>query len=130
MIECSICKASNEDRSLYCMECGQRLMPKVPDPSATVNNLPTANAGFQQVNLTNSGRLHSPILDLGGHSAGKSARGQFGMDEEIPHTANRQNNISRNGLHSPLLDGRNQFVNPYPYSDEDDENEGKNKHST
>jgi hypothetical protein len=105
VIECSICKANNEDKSLYCLECGQRLIPKVPNAQTTANTLPSVN---QQINNSGSGRLHSPMLDMGGSPQGVNG-------------GRPNNNISRNGLHSPLLDGQNNLVNLYPNSTEDEE---------
>ncbi len=121
MIECSICKANNEDKSLFCLECGQRLIPKVPDAHITANILPATN--FQQINTSNSARLHSPILDLGGQAENKKSKPlnkPVGFAEATQREANtgRANGISRNGLHSPLLDGQNHFANPYPDQDE------------
>ncbi len=110
MIECSNCKAHNQDRSLYCLECGQRLKAKFPDPA----NSATAS-------LTSSGRLHSPILDLGEQQVkrNKGTNIQFGTSEHIELNNSHSNSISRNGLHSPLLDGKNYFANPYPNSNRD-----------
>ena len=123
MIECSICKAHNEDKSLYCVECGQRLIPKVPNSGTTANILPSSNPNLQPINLTNSGRLHSPILDLGAEGSGRRAQDKFGVAKDMPTNSGRPNNISRNGLHSPLLDGKNRFINPHPYSESDNDDE-------
>jgi hypothetical protein len=87
----------------------------VPDPNATANILPSSNPHLKQINMTNSGRLHSPILDLGGQATRKG-KNQFSMTENMSPEVNtgHSNSISRNGLYSPLLDGTNHFVNPYP----------------
>ncbi len=112
MIECSICKANNEDRSLYCLECGQRLQPKFQEPqnkdASTANNLPTVN----QNPFQSSGRLHSPILDL--EQTENTGRGNNHQFTSLDHDDMGSSRISRNGLHSPLLDGKNYFANPYP----------------
>jgi hypothetical protein len=103
VIQCSICKANNEDRSLYCLECGQRLIPVSTDNTVTSDIAPTSTG--QKPNFSASSRLRSPILDLG-----------KGADTNDSHS----NSISRNGLHSPLLDGQNYFTNPHPQNEPED----------
>ncbi len=134
MIECSICKTNNEDRSLYCLECGQRLKPKgsLNSDLTTADVLPT----FKQDANPSSSKLHSPMLDLGEQPIGrrnKAANNQLNAAESSfnePSGA-RSMGISRNGLHSPLLDRRNSFPNPYPDQDlaKNDAPESNNRNS-
>lgn len=111
VIECSICKTKNGDKALYCFECGQRLMPQVPQVNNNIAGANTNSTQFQQINLTSSGRLHSPILDLGGQTSFKKGKNQFAID---PDESDPRLSVSHNGLHSPLLDGRNNSSNTLP----------------
>jgi hypothetical protein len=124
VIECSICKAHNEDRSLFCLECGQRLIPRVPDANTTANILPSTNSGLQPINHSVSGRLHSPMLDMDDEQEERRNQSRFNSGQDFSREANagRPHSISRNGLHSPLLD-QNQFTNPHPYSNKHREEE-------
>ncbi len=100
MIQCSICNATNEDRSTFCSECGQRLGQK---PQGLVSNSdPSKSDELLQAPKLDavpghpSFKLHSPILDLGAS--------EKNLDNE---QIDSPDSAPRNGLHSPLLDVQN-----------------------
>ena len=127
MIECSICNAANEDRSLFCSECGQRLAAKsqsiASDSDQTTSEVLLQTPRLDAVPSHPSFKLHSPILDLGASEKNQFNRkgGSSGLESEYEGTVNQEssgrnpNSISRNGLHSPLLDGRDKN-NSFPKS--------------
>lgn len=98
MIECPICKSRNQDESIYCSECGQRLHPA--DNSSL--------------------KLHSPLLDDRTSQQHLPAANQTrtGLaNSQAPVNNARPGPSPQNGLHSPLLDAWNTNPLPAPQSD-------------
>lgn len=74
MIQCPICHVLNEDRSLFCAECGQRFAPQAPAPQAPAPQVNAPSPPPENINATPPPeappkrpaiKLHSPILGGG-----------------------------------------------------------------
>lgn len=82
MIECQICKVTNDERALFCVECGQRLKQTQPtgiDISQDATKDELANP-TQDRSLRPSVKLHSPILD---------GKGSYQEDTLLPNISRR-----------------------------------------
>jgi hypothetical protein len=131
VIQCPICHVLNEDRSLFCAECGQRFTPPAAaheapapmSPPENINPTPPPEAPIKRPAV----KLHSPILGGGSEpeepmpGRNRFANSRFGSgNAPTPDARNRgparqnfgdeEDNETvpkakpRKGLHSPLLD--------------------------
>lgn len=134
MIECSICKSSSQDGSIYCSECGQRLQQAANsssklhspllDASIYEQNSPTQADSTSHPGSPAHNGLHSPILDAWSTQPLEedlpNPRSKFKQGPELiaelsaglsaapsPRADSGQTNKPTR-LHSPVLDGPGQ----------------------